>query len=189
MITTTINQTSIESMDNTAKLNQFFIAHEKKAYAIAFMSLNNQEDALDVVQDVMIKFVQKYSDKEKSCWVPLFYRMINNKVTDFHRANTKKNKLFSFPTNNEEQEEPLSNFEDKNQIDIINQINNEMTISHLQIALNDLPTRQLQSFMCRIWEGLSVAETAQSMKCSQGSVKTHLFRALSNLRSKVNTNE
>lgn len=189
MITTTINQITIELMDNTAQLNQFFIAHEKKAYAIAFMSLKNQEDALDVVQDVMIKFVQNYSNKEESCWAALFYRMINNRVTDFHRANNKKRKLFSFLTNNEEQDEPISEFEDKNQIDIVNQINNEMAISHLQVALNDLPTRQLQSFMCRIWEGLSVAETAQSMKCSQGSVKTHLFRALSNLRSKVNTNE
>jgi len=189
MITSTINQLSIESMDNTAKLNQFFIAHEKKAYAIAFMSLKNQEDALDVVQDVMIKFVQKYSNKEESCWCVLFYRMINNRVIDFHRANVKNKKLFSFLTNNEESDEVLCDIEDSNQLDIVNQINNEMTISHLQVALDDLPTRQLQSFMCRIWEGLSVAETAQSMKCSQGSVKTHLFRALSNLRSKVNRHE
>lgn len=188
MITTTIKQIPIESMDNTAQLNQFFIAHEKKAYAIAFMSLKNQEDALDVVQDVMIKFVQKYSNKEESCWQALFYRMINNRVTDFHRANTKKKSLFSFLTNQDEQETVID-IEDTQQIDIVNQINNEMTISHLQAALNDLPTRQLQSFMCRIWEGLSVAETAQSMKCSQGSVKTHLFRALSHLRSKVNTHE
>ncbi len=189
MITTTINQIPIESMDNTAQLNQFFIAHEKKAYAIAFMSLKNQEDALDVVQDVMIKFVQKYSNKDESCWQALFYRMINNRITDFHRANTKKKNLFSFLTSQDEHEDATSNIEDTNQIDIVNQINNEMTLSHLQTALNDLPTRQLQSFMCRIWEGLSVAETAQSMKCSQGSVKTHLFRALSHLRSKVNTHE
>ena len=188
MITTTIKQIPIESMDNTAQLNNFFIAHEKKAYAIAFMSLKNQEDALDVVQDVMIKFVQKYSNKEESCWQALFYRMINNRVTDFHRANTKKKSLFSFLTSQDEQETVID-IEDTQQIDIVNQINNEMTISHLQAALNDLPTRQLQSFMCRIWEGLSVAETAQSMKCSQGSVKTHLFRALSHLRSKVNTHE
>ncbi len=189
MITTTINQTAIESMDNTARLNQFFIAHEKKAYAIAFMSLKNQADALDVVQDVMIKFVQKYSKKDRSCWEALFYRMINNRVTDFHRANAKKKTLFGFLMPNEEHDKPLREAVDTNQIDIINQINNEMTLSHLQVALNDLPTRQLQSFMCRIWEGLSVSETAQSMKCSQGSVKTHLYRALSNLRSKVNTNE
>ncbi len=188
MITTTIKQIPIKSMDNTAQLNKFFIAHEKKAYAIAFMSLKNQEDALDVVQDVMIKFVQKYSNKEESCWQALFYRMINNRVTDFHRANTKKKSLFSFLTSQDEQETVID-IEDTQQIDIINQINNEMTISHLQAALNDLPTRQLQSFMCRIWEGLSVAETAQSMKCSPGSVKTHLFRALSHLRSKVNTHE
>ena len=60
-----------------------------------------------------------------------------------------------------------------------------MKIKTLQQALKSLSTRQLQAFICRIWEGLSVAQTAQSMKCSQGSVKTHLFRALKQIRLQI----
>jgi RNA polymerase sigma-70 factor (ECF subfamily) len=173
-------------MADNQQLNCFFIAHEKKAYAIALMTLKNQDDALDVVQDVMIKFVEKYTLREHSSWTPLFYRMIQNRITDFHRQNTKRKKYFSFFSKDDE--DRVENVADENYVTALKHIDNEMTISILQQALTELPTRQLQAFICRIWEGLSVAQTAQSMKCSQGSVKTHLFRALKQIRKHLKSN-
>lgn len=184
MIATTIKQPYVEPMDLTSQLNHFFIENEKKAYAIAFMSLKNQDDALDVVQDVMIKLVEKYKHKELKLWAPLFYRMLQNRITDFHRQNTNKKKYFSFFS--KDHESSVENVEDDKYISALKQIENNMNIECLQQALKTLPTRQLQAFVCRIWEGLSVAETAKSMKCSQGSVKTHLFRALQQIRKQVN---
>ncbi len=186
MIATTITQSRVEPMDLTAQLNQFFMEHEKKAYTIAFMSLKHQEDAMDVVQDVMIKFVQKYKSKNTNLWAPLFFRMIQNRITDFHRQNSRKNKYFSFFSQEDKNE--VDNVVDDSYVSAIKEIENEIQINHLKDALEKLPTRQLQAFMCRIWEGLSVAETARSMKCSQGSVKTHLFRALRYIRTQVQDN-
>jgi RNA polymerase sigma-70 factor (ECF subfamily) len=186
MITSTFAHEEIESMDLTEKLNQFFIEHEKKAYSIAFMSLKNQDDALDVVQDVMIKFVEKYKRKKHSHWPPLFYRMIQNRVTDFHRKNTRNNKTFA--KINQEDENQLENIADENYVTALAQIQSEVKIEQINQVLNALPTRQLQAFLCRVWQELSVIETAKSMKCSQGSVKTHLFRALKHIRLQLNTN-
>lgn len=183
MITASVTQDHVVSMGLNEQLNQFFIGHEKKAFTIAFMSVKNKEDALDIVQDVMIKFVEKYKHKDIDLWPPLFFRMIHNRITDVHRANTQKKKYFVFFNN--ENTHTIENITDDKTVSILDQIDNTMKIENLQLALKQLPTRQLQAFICRIWEGLSVAQTAQSMKCSQGSVKTHLFRALKTIRSQV----
>jgi len=174
----------VNSKDITQQLNQFFIHHEKKAYAIAFMSLKNQDDAPDVVQDVMIKFVEKYKNKKVSHWTALFFRMVQNRITDFHRTNTNKKKYFFFFGSNKD-EGIIEQVADVYYVSALKQIDTDIKIEKLQQALELLPTRQLQAFICRIWEGLSVYETSKSMKCSQGSVKTHLFRALKMIRKHI----
>jgi len=50
-------------------------------------------------------------------------------------------------------------------------------VNIIEEELARLPARQREAFLLRYWEDLDVAETAATMKCSEGSVKTHCSRA------------
>ena len=58
-------------------------------------------------------------------------------------------------------------------------------IARLKSVLEDLPLRQQQVFLLRVWEGLTVRNTARAMGCSDGTVKTHLSQSVARLRTEL----
>jgi RNA polymerase sigma-70 factor, ECF subfamily len=184
----------VELSDSTTNsqsraLNQFLAGVELKAFKIARAALRHEDDALDAVQDAMLQLARAYSERPAEEWRPLFYRILENRIRDMQRRRTVRGRVMSWL--------PLrGNEEDDDEQDPIAQapsfdpqpprkLEIAETMEALEKAIESLPRRQQQAFMLRTLEGLDVAETATAMGCSEGSVKTHYFRALQSLRAQL----
>lgn len=157
---------------------------------MAEFSTRNREDALDIVQDAMMQLASKYANKPAEQWPPLFYRILNNRIMDFHRKNSTQNRWRVWFGSNDDEEDSYDPIQQAASDDL-----SPSTIADLKDAvertdyyIQQLSPRQRQAFLLRAWEGMDVAETAKAMNCSQGSVKTHYSRAVHYLREQLQEN-
>lgn len=163
---------------------QAFLADiEHRAFRMAQLATGNRDDALDIVQDAMMKLVQKYSAHDETSWKPLFYSILESRIMDWHRRQKVRNRFRSWLyRDDEESEDPIEQQPSKVSAFPDLQLQDAQFIHDLEVALQNLPLRQQQVFLLRLWEGLDINETAQAMQCSESSVKTHYARALAKLR-------
>lgn len=167
-----------------AALDAFLASVERRALRMAEISTRNRDPALDIVQDAMFRFARRYGRHPAAEWPPLFHRCLQNGIRDWQRRQTVWGRLFfrGASTPGGEGDADLHELPDPAALDGGAEIEREQTLRRIEQALRSLPTRQREAFMLRIWEGLDVRDTALAMSCSEGSVKTHLSRALSGLR-------
>jgi len=158
---------------------------------MAEMSTRNRADALDIVQEAMIKLVRSYSDRPESEWPGLFRRILQNSIVDWHRKSVVKNRVMSWigmgksEDEDEVYDDPIQTAVDPNAQEPQREFERGKATEKMMAAVTELPLRQRQTFLLRSWEGLSVKETAAAMGCSSGSVKTHYSRAVNSLRAKL----
>jgi RNA polymerase sigma-70 factor (ECF subfamily) len=175
------------SMTNSRALDQFLAGVEKRAFKIAQLGLRNDDDALDAVQDSMMKLVQSYGSRSVEEWRPLFYRILSNRIRDLQRRRTVRGRVMAWlPARSDDEDEfdPIAAAPSHDAGPEL-RLQLDEAIGVLETAVSALPPRQQQAFLLRNFEGLDVADTAHAMGCSEGSVKTHYFRALEALRAKL----
>jgi RNA polymerase sigma-70 factor (ECF subfamily) len=167
-------------------IEAFLRTVERRGFLMARVALGHEADALDAVQDTMLRLVQGYAARPPEEWRPLFYRILRNRITDVRRRR-KIESLFGVWRSPvaEDDEDPIDQLPDPAVGDPERLVAGERRGQALMQALAELPDRQQQAFMLRCWEGLSTIDTAQAMGCSEGSVKTHYFRAMHALREKL----
>jgi RNA polymerase sigma-70 factor (ECF subfamily) len=169
-------------------LNRFFVEVERRALRIAEISVRDRDEALDLVQDAMIKLAQKYADRPENEWTPLFYRILQNGIRDWHRRQAVRNRVmvwFGRSSKDEDEYDLIAQAEDTAGRAPDEELQNSEAMQGLELAVGQLPARQREAFMLRTFEGLNVAATAVAMGCSQGSVKTHYSRAIHTLRERL----
>jgi RNA polymerase sigma-70 factor, ECF subfamily len=176
-------------LEYTKDLERFLAEIERRAFRMAQMALRDPDDALDVVQDAMIKLTRNYAAKPSAEWRPLFYRILENGIRDLQRRRSVRKRFMTWlpgikedPDN--EAQDPLDNVADSAPA-IPEKLMQAQALEQLEVSLRALPPRQRQAFSLRNFEGMDVAETAQAMGCSEGSVKTHYSRAVHALREQL----
>ncbi|WP_199720465.1 RNA polymerase sigma factor [Stagnimonas aquatica] len=170
----------------TSTLASFLAGVERRALRIAQLGTGGDADeALDCVQESMIQLARHYADHDPAEWPPLFYRILDNRLRKWRYKQLLRGRwLGQRQFDNEDEEEsalerlPAPESERPETL-----VAGAQVRQRLRRALQNLPHRQRQAFLLRHWEGLSTSETAQAMACSEGSVKTHLSRAISALQS------
>ena len=169
------------------ELSDFLKGVEKRAFKRTIYHVRDEEAALDIVQESMMKLAEHYGDKPPEELPMLFQRILSNCTLDWFRRQKTRNALFS----------NLSDFEsasDDGDFDLLETYTAEegtqrvesaedstrraQILREIETEILELPARQREAFLMRYWEEMDVAETAAAMGCSEGSVKTHCSRAV-----------
>ncbi|HEX7370831.1 MAG TPA: RNA polymerase sigma factor [Rhodanobacteraceae bacterium] len=170
-----------------ATMEAFLAGIERRAWRIAEIALRDPDEALDAVQDSMLRLVRHYSGKPAEEWPPLFWGILRRRITDLQRRRSVRNRVMVWmghATDEDGEELPAWEAPDLGP-DPARALAARQAHAAMSAAIRALPRRQQEAFMLRILEGLDVADTAKAMGCSAGSVKTHLSRAMDALRAQL----
>ena len=176
-------------MATPQEISDFLASVERRAFKQAVYAVRDDEAALDIVQDAMLKLTEKYSDKPLGELAPLFQRILQNVIHDHFRRqkvrNTWTTLLSSLQSHDSDRDgadfDPLetllpgeSNETAENAAILVE---SSQIVRIIEAEIQRLPNRQREAFIMRYWQDMDVAETAAAMGCSEGSVKTHCSRA------------
>jgi RNA polymerase sigma-70 factor, ECF subfamily len=148
-------------------------------------AVREEESALDIVQDSMLKLAEKYGERPAEEFPMLFQRILQNTIRDFYRRSKVRSMwttlLSAFSSEDDDESDPLETLAPD--VDAggtrtpESQLLQAQTLNIIDEEIKNLPARQREAFLMRYWEDMDVAETATAMGCSEGSVKTHCSRA------------
>jgi RNA polymerase sigma-70 factor, ECF subfamily len=175
------------TLDSKDLLNRFLAGVERRAFTMAKFASRNADEALDLVQEAMFQFVRHYGDRPQKEWSPLFYRVLQSRITDWHRRTSVRNRFRGWLGRKDKDEQndrpdPLAGFADTANPNPSEHILRQEKRLALEKAIKALPLRQQQAFLLRAWEGMDIAQAAFAMGCSEGTIKTHYSRAVHTLR-------
>jgi len=179
----------IRTLASTQEISAFLAEVERRAFKQAMYAVRDEDAALDIVQDAMLKLTEKYAAKPAAELPLLFQRILQNTIHDHFRRQkvrstwtTLLSALGGKGDDKDEEYDPLETLPARSDASIAAdpalQLEQGETVALIEQALARLPARQREAFLLRYWEELDVAEAAAAMGCSEGSVKTHCSRAV-----------
>ena len=159
---------------------------ETRAFKQCVFSVQEEEAALDIVQEAMLKLAENYSARPAGEFPMLFQRILQNAIRDHFRRGKVRSAWTSLwsalgLTGEDDEADPLETFEVEDESSLpaspADRLEQSQVMAIIEEAVESLPERQRQAFLLRYWEDFDVSETAKAMGCSEGSVKTHCSRA------------
>lgn len=174
-----------DARDTSRQMDRFLASVEQRGFRLALALLGDRDDAQDAMQDAMFTLVRRYATRAESEWTPLFWTILRSRITDQQRRRTFRNRFrawFGPRDDDEVSGDPFAAIAGAEAEPSV-VLEQRGALHAVEVAVRALPARQQQAFVLRVYQGLDVAETAAAMGCSEGSVKTHLSRAMSALRA------
>jgi RNA polymerase sigma-70 factor (ECF subfamily) len=171
---------------NDKELSDFLKSAEKRAFKRTAYAVRDDDAALDIVQDAMIRLAEKYGDRPAAELPLIFGRILSNATMDWFRRQKVRHAVVQNFSDLEavagddgdfDLLEALGSADGAGQ-GPVEQLSREQTLAIIELEVAALPQRQREAFLLRYWEELDTAETALIMGCTEGSVKTHCFRAV-----------
>jgi RNA polymerase sigma-70 factor (ECF subfamily) len=168
------------------ELSDFLASVERRAFKQCVYAVHEEQAALDIVQDSMMKLAEKYAQRPPAELPLLFQRIMQNTIRDHFRRSKVRSTWTTLLGNlgmggDDDDADPLETMELEDLSNIpaspAAQLEQSQVMAAIEEAVKGLPDRQREAFMLRYWEELDVSETAKVMGCSEGSVKTHCSRA------------
>ena len=176
-----------EKLASRSELSAFLAGVERRAFKQAVFAVRDEEAALDIVQDAMLRLSERYGDRPAAELPPLFQRIVQNAIRDWFRRQKVRSTWTTLLSalapgrGEEDDQDPLETLQeagDSNREESPpDQLERAQVLEIIEQEVSRLPPRQREAFLLRYWEELDVAETAKAMGCSEGSVKTHCSRA------------
>jgi RNA polymerase sigma-70 factor (ECF subfamily) len=177
-------------LSSDQELTDFLRSVEKRAFKRTVYAVRDDDAALDIVQDAMIRLAQRYGDRTPAEWPMLFQRILSNATMDWFRHQKVRRGVMNLFSEFESPDgdpdfDLLEMLEDQSGStateSTAEQFERAQILRAIEAEISRLPTRQREAFLMRYWEEMDVAETAAAMGCSEGSVKTHCSRAVHTL--------
>jgi RNA polymerase sigma-70 factor (ECF subfamily) len=160
---------------------------ERRAFKQAVFAVRDEEAALDIVQDAMLRLAEKYGHRPATELPMLFHRIVQNAIRDWYRRQKVRSLWTTLLSSlspghgDDEEHDPLETLQRSDESNAEEspgrRAERTQVLEIIDQEISRLPTRQREAFLLRYWEELDVAETARRMDCSEGSVKTHCSRA------------
>jgi RNA polymerase sigma-70 factor (ECF subfamily) len=170
------------------QLSSFLAEVERRAFKQAMYAVRDEDAALDIVQDAMLRLTEKYADRPAEELPLVFQRILQNAIHDHFRRSKVRSAWTTLLSalgardDKDEDYDPLESLPAKSDssqaANPADQLEQQQVVALIEEALSRLPARQREAFLLRYWEEFDVAETAAAMGCSEGSVKTHCSRAV-----------
>jgi RNA polymerase sigma-70 factor (ECF subfamily) len=156
---------------NAAAYDAIVRRFQDRVFRLACVWLYDDQSAADVAQEVFVRgFKGLRSFRFRSAPFTWLYRTTRNVCNEFNRVRTTE-PLDDEPLDPESApEQDVSEYESARRV---------------RRLVAGLPERQREVVVLRIFEDLSVKETAQSMGCREGTVKALLHKATEKLKMRM----
>lgn len=183
-------------MASDKELSDFLKSAEKRAFKRTVYAVRDDDAALDIVQDTMIRLAEKYADRPAAELPLLFQRILSNATMDWFRRAKVRNAVLQNMSDFDAEGgdgdfDLLESLESADGMlgaeSAADAVSRTQTLQLIEQEISALPARQREAFLLRYWEELDVAETASVMGCTVGSVKTHCSRAVHALAKALRT--